>query len=105
MPPSSGGPPSKGDAVAAPDEFTICWALFVELEEVCEHGQLPDPAVDNLVAGAESTIGTDGLLSGWALVAAFLRARLIEHSETVGCDCGSEEWLRQVQFDNAGGHE
>jgi hypothetical protein len=71
------------------DEFTITWSLFVELEEACADRQLRDPAVDDLVAGAEETIGTDGLLSGWALVGAFLRARLIEHAQTVGCDCGS----------------
>jgi len=86
------------------DEFSITWALFAKLEEICEHGQLPDPAVDDLVAGAEETIGTDGLLSGWGLVAACLRARLVEHSQTVGCDCGSEDWLRRVQVDNAEGH-
>ena len=91
------GPP-RGDAVDV-DEFSITWALFTRLEEVCEHGQLHDPVVDDLVAGAESTID---LLSGWALVAAYLRARLIEHAETVGCDCGSEDWMRRVQFDNAG---
>jgi hypothetical protein len=61
--------------------------------------------VDDLVAGAEEAIGTDGLLSGWHLLAAWLRARLIEHAQTVGCDCGSDEWLRQVRLDNAGGHE
>jgi hypothetical protein len=70
-----------------------------------EHGQLPDPAVDDLVAGAEETIGTDGLLSGWALVAAFLRARLQEHADELDCDCGSDAWLRRVQPDNAGGAE
>ena len=80
--------------------------MFVELEQVEEDGrELPDPAVDDLVAGAEETIGTDGLLSGWALLAAYLRARLIEHAQTVGCDCGSQDWLRRVQLDSAGGHE
>lgn len=92
--------------MTVPDEFAITWSLFAELEQVEEDGRLlPDPAVDDLVAGAEETIGTGGLLSGWALVAAYLRARLIEHSQTVGCECGSQDWLRRVQLDNAGGHE
>lgn len=92
--------------MAVPDEFSIAWSLFVELEQVEEDGRdLPDPAVDDLLDGAESTIGTGGLLSGWALCAAYLRRRLTEHAQTVGCDCGSQEWLRRVQLDNAGGHE
>jgi hypothetical protein len=36
-----------------------------------------------------SEIGTDGLLSGWAIVAAPFRKQLIEHVETLSCDCGS----------------
>jgi hypothetical protein len=88
--------------VAVPDEFSITWSLFAELEQVEEDGRdLPDPEVDALVAGAESTIGTEGLLSGWALVAAWLRARLIEHAQTVGCDCGSQNWLRREQIRHA----
>jgi hypothetical protein len=50
--------------VAVPDEFAITWSLFVELEEACADCQLPDSTVDDLVAGAEETIGTGRLLSG-----------------------------------------
>jgi hypothetical protein len=91
--------------VDTPDEFAITWALFSELEEAVRDWKLPDPTVDGLMEGAEDTIGTDGLLSGWALVATFLRARQLEHAETVGCDCGTDAWLRWVQFENVSAHE
>jgi hypothetical protein len=59
---------------------------------------LPDPEVDAFYEATESEIGTDGLLSGWAIVAALLRRRLIEHAEVCGCECGSAGWLRSEQL-------
>ena len=50
------------------------------------------------VEAAEAEIGVEGLLSGWAIVAALLRERLVEHAETLNCDCGSAEWLRSEQL-------
>jgi hypothetical protein len=54
------------------DPVAVTWGLFVKLE------------------AAESEIGTDGLLSGWAIVAALLRKLLIEHAETCGSECVAE---------------
>ena len=85
------------------DPVAVTWGLFVFLEDVEEAGRdLPDPEVDAFFEAAEAEIGTDGLLSGWALTAALLRKRLIEHAETLGCDCGSLEWLRSEQLWLAG---
>jgi hypothetical protein len=78
--------------------FLITWGLFRALEATCEHGELPDPTVDELFEAAEGEIGVDGLLSGWGLVAARLRQALVEHAETVGCDCGSEGWMEREQL-------
>jgi hypothetical protein len=58
--------------------------------------------VDGLLEAAEAEIGTDGLLSGWALVAALLRKLLVDHADQVGCDCGSAEWLEETQLHYAG---
>jgi hypothetical protein len=81
------------------DPVAIVWGLFVHLERTAEQDKdFPDSEVDAFFEGAESEIGTDGLLSGWAIVAALLRKRLIEHAEQVGCDCGSDEWLTREQF-------
>lgn len=77
------------------DPFLISWGLFRALEAA---ETLPDPTVDSLLEGAEAEIGTDGLLSGWAITAAYLRHKLIEHAETLGCECGSVEWLEREQI-------
>jgi len=53
--------------VTDPDPVAVTWGLFVLIEKA---EVLPDPEVDVFVEAAESEIGTDGLLSGWALVAA-----------------------------------
>jgi hypothetical protein len=80
-----------GDA----DPFLIALGLFRALEAAPD---LPDPTVDDLLDQAEDEIGTDGLLSGWALVAGRLRDVLVVHAREVGCDCGSLEWLEQEQL-------
>ena len=81
------------------DSTAIVWGLFVLLERIAESDKdLPDPEVDAFLDAAEAEVGTDGLLSGWAIVAALLRQRLIEHAEQVGCDCGSAEWLNSEQL-------
>jgi hypothetical protein len=81
------------------DPFQITWGLFTALETAEE---LPDLTVDGLLEAAEAEIGTDGLLSGWALVAALLRKLLVDHADQVGCDCGSAEWLEETQLHYAG---
>jgi hypothetical protein len=43
-----------------------------------------------------------GLLSGWALVAALLRHHLLQHARQLGCDCGSLAWLETVQLHHFG---
>jgi hypothetical protein len=81
------------------DPTAIVWALFTKLEGVEGAGRdLPDPEVDAFFDAAEAEIGYDGLMGGWAIVAALLRKRLIEHAEQVGCDCGSDDWLTREQF-------
>jgi hypothetical protein len=79
-------------AEPGPDNFLVAWGLFRKLEAAAE---LPDPEVDAFYEAAEAEIGTGGLLSGWAIVAAVLRKSLREHAEQLGCDCGSDEWLEQ----------
>jgi hypothetical protein len=77
------------------DPVAVTWGLFCKLEAA---ETLPDPEVEAFFEAAESEIGTDGLLSGWTIVAALLRKRLIKHAETLGCECGSAEWLNSEQF-------
>jgi hypothetical protein len=81
------------------DPVAVTWGLFVKLEAAEEAGRdLPDPEVDAFFEAAEAEIGTHGLLSGWAIVGAYLRHKLIEHAETLGCDCGSPDWLEREQL-------
>ena len=62
------------------DSTAVVWGLFVLLERTAEQDKdLPDPEVDAFLEAAESEVGPDGLLSGWAIVAAFLRKHLIDH--------------------------
>jgi hypothetical protein len=81
--------------VSDADPFLVTWGLFRALEAA---ETLPDPTVDELLEAAEDEIGTDGLLSGWALVAALLRHHLLRHADQLGCDCGSPEWLEREQL-------
>jgi hypothetical protein len=82
--------------VTDPDPTAVVWGLFVLLETTAEQDKdLPDPDVDAFLQAAESEIGVEGLLGGWAIVAAILRKHLIDHAETLGCDCGSPEWLER----------
>jgi hypothetical protein len=78
------------------DPFLVTWGLFRALETADD--ALPDPVVDDLYADAIEQIGGDGLDSGWALVAARLRQALLDHAETLGCDCGSLAWLEREQL-------
>lgn len=85
------------------DPTAVVWGLFVLLEMTAEQDKdLPDPEVDAFLEAAEAEVGTDGLLSGWAIVAAILRKHLIDHADTLGCDCGSPEWLAREQLHLAG---
>ena len=69
------GPPSGG---RSDRHRRVVWGLFVLLERIAEQDKdLADPEVDTFFEVAEAEIGTTGLLSGWAIVAAFLRKRLI----------------------------
>jgi hypothetical protein len=78
------------------DPTAIVWGLFVLLERIAESDRdLPDPEVDAFLEAAESEVGTDGLLSGWAIVAAVIRKQLLDHADKVGCDCGSDQWLER----------
>jgi hypothetical protein len=82
------------------DPFLVTWGLFRKLEEAEEAGRdLPDPEVDVFYEAAEAEIGVDGLLSGWAIVAALLRKYLLDHA--TGCDCGTVAWLGREQFHHA----
>ena len=78
------------------DTTAVVWGLFVLLERTADQDKdFPDDEVDAFFEAAEAEIGTDGLLSGWAIVAALLRKHLIELAEKLGCDCGSPEWLER----------
>jgi hypothetical protein len=85
--------------VSDADPFLVAWGLFRRLETV---ETLPDSVLDELLDAAEAEIGIDGLLSGWALVAALLRHHLLEHARELGCDCGSLGWLETVQLHHFG---
>jgi hypothetical protein len=53
------------------ESTAVVWGLFVLLERTAEQDKdLPDPEVDAFLEAAESEVGPDGLLSGWAIVAA-----------------------------------
>jgi hypothetical protein len=81
-----------------PSELPITWGLFIKLE-TAPMGELEDAWA--FEEAAEAEIGVDGLLRGWALVAAVLRKHLQDHAEKMGCDCGSEDWLQREQIFNA----
>jgi hypothetical protein len=84
--------------VSEADPFLVTWGLFRALEAA---ETLPDPTVDSLLEAAEAEIGTEGLLSGWALLAALLGDQLLRHSQQLGCDCGSLAWLERSQLHHA----
>jgi hypothetical protein len=63
--------------------FRLTWSLFVALEMGDQE------TVDAIWDEA----GEDVLLRGWHIVAAKLRADLVDHATERGCGCGSEEWL------------
>jgi hypothetical protein len=81
-----------------PAELPITWGLFTNLEMAPE-GELEDAW--EFARAADGEIGMDGLHRGWHLVAALLRKYLQDHAAKLGCDCGSEEWLRREQVVNA----
>jgi hypothetical protein len=78
------------------DPFLVVLGLFRALEAADD--ALPDPVVDDLYEDAIKEIDGQGMDSGWALVAARLRQVLVEHAETLGCDCGSLDWLEREQL-------
>lgn len=60
------------------DPTVVTWGLICKLETA---ELLPDPEADAFSEAAEAEIGTDGLLSGWAIVAALLRMGLIDEMD------------------------
>lgn len=83
---------------ADPAELPITWGLFVKLQ-TAPMGKLE--GVWAFEEAAEAEIGVDGLLRGWDLVAAYLCRSLREHAEQLGCDCGTDDWLKRVQIETA----
>ena len=81
-----------GDA----DPFLIVLGLFRALEAAGD--DLPDSAVDALYAGALAELDGQAMDLGWSLVAARLRQVILDHAETLGCDCGSLDWLEREQI-------
>jgi hypothetical protein len=65
------------DTVASSGVCSSCSRRTAEQDK-----DLADPEVDTFFEVAEAEIGTTGLLSGWAIVAAFLRKRLIVDAAT-----------------------
>jgi hypothetical protein len=78
------------------DPFLTVLGLFRALEAAGD--DLPDPTVDGLLEGALAELDGQDMDSGWALVAARLRQVLVEHAETLGCDCGNLAWLEREQL-------
>ena len=76
--------------------YRAALAYFVAVET--------DPMTDEANETAELLIaqyGEDEIMSGLALVAAFMRDALRSHAERVGCDCGSDSWLDRAVYANA----
>jgi hypothetical protein len=65
------------------DAFRAVWSLFTAIELGDDEGK------DLLL----NEYDTWTLLHGWHVTAARLRQVLREHAETVGCYCGTDEWL------------
>jgi hypothetical protein len=84
----------------AADPFLVVLGLFRALEAAGD--DLPDPAVDALYEAALAELDGQEFDSGWALVAARLRQVILDHAETLGCDCGSLDWLEREQLHYAG---
>jgi len=84
----------KGDMTLADMEaaFRITWSLFTAIE-------LGDQEMNEQIW---QETDDDTLLYGWHMVAAHLRLSLREHAETVGCTCGSDEWLKSERLRLAG---
>jgi hypothetical protein len=84
-----------------PDEFLVVLGLFRALEAACDGPGLPDPTVDDLYESVIAELDGGQLDRGWHLVAARLRAALLEHAAELGCDCGSLAWLEKEQLYHA----
>ena len=64
-----------------------------------EHDPVDDE--NDLVGGAIlEEYGAQELLRGLTMVAATLRDALIGHAKRLGCECGSDEWLKRMQYEN-----
>jgi len=72
--------------------FRITWSLFTAIE-------LGDQEMNEQIW---QETDDDTLLHGWHMVAAHLRLSLQGHAETVGCTCGSDEWLEGERLRLAG---
>ena len=75
-------------------EFAIAWSVLLKLETEAEDAAEFYDAVEKM-------LGPEGLIRGLALCTAVMREHLREHAARLGCDCGSDEWLRREQLDNA----
>jgi hypothetical protein len=84
------------DRRVAREHYRAAWALFRALET-------EDYAMAEEIARTWEPMD---LQRGLTLVAASLRQSLQEHAREVGCDCGSDSWLKEHVFLAArGGNE
>ena len=68
-----------------PERIRAAWQMFTALET----------EDSDLIWAITDEYPPEDLLSGMGLVAARLRRALQEHAHKVGCDCGSDAWLRE----------
>jgi hypothetical protein len=70
------------------DAYRTVWSLFIAID----HGD--QDTIDAIVEEYDNAT----LLEGWDVVAKRLRMALQEHATSLGCDCGSDEWLERERL-------
>lgn len=70
------------------DSYRTVWSLFIAI----------DHDDQDTIAAILEEYDHAALLEGWDVVAKRLRQALQDHAETLGCDCGSDEWLERERL-------
>jgi hypothetical protein len=70
--------------------YRATWSLFIAIERGDQE------TIDAICEEYDDR----SLLKGWHVVAARLRLALQQHAVTLGCECGSDEWLEAERLYN-----
>ena len=81
------------DLEALQAAYRATWSLFIAVET----------GNDDVIEAICDEYDEDALLKGWHIVASRLRMALREHGESLGCGCGSDDWLEAERLHIADG--